>query len=101
MKLCSPLYAGKTLFSSYSNILLFIPLHFVDASDSSKKQFRELQVKYYELKERHDDLSEKLKFFTKVMVVRNIFYFPYRCYPTFTIQLLFSSSSTDGTALKL
>jgi len=36
-----------------------------DITDSSKKEYRELQVKYYEIKEKHDDLNEKLKFFTK------------------------------------
>ena len=44
-------------------------LSYTDVSDASKKQFRELQVKYFELKEKHDDLTEKLKFFTKVIKV--------------------------------
>lgn len=39
-----------------------------DVSDSSQKQYRELQVQYYALKEKHDDLTEKLKFFTSESV---------------------------------
>jgi len=35
-----------------------------DTTDSSQKQLRELQVKYFALKEKHDDSLEKLKFFT-------------------------------------
>ena len=51
----------------YNN--MYNVLSYTDVSDASKKQFRELQVKYFELKEKHDDLTEKLKFFTKVIKV--------------------------------
>ena len=49
------------------NVLAFF--FFLDTSDNSQKHFRELQVKYFALKEKHDDLVEKLKFFSGVSLI--------------------------------
>ena len=37
-----------------------------EATERQEKQHRELQREYYKLKEQHDELKEKMKFFTKV-----------------------------------
>lgn len=59
-----------SLFKGFAEtIQSFYALSYTDVSDASKKQFRELQVKYFELKEKHDDLTERLKFFTKVIKI--------------------------------
>jgi len=38
-----------------------------EATERQDKQNRELQREYYKLKEQHDELKEKMKFFTKVI----------------------------------
>lgn len=40
-----------------------------EAAEKRDKENRELQREYYRLKEQHDELKEKMRFFTKVSVV--------------------------------
>lgn len=44
-----------------------------DQYDKMAQEFREMQLNHYQLREKYDDLVEKMKFFTKVGY---IFYSP-------------------------
>ena len=37
-----------------------------DQYDKMAQEFREMQLNHYQLREKYDDLVEKMKFFTKV-----------------------------------
>ena len=38
----------------------------VESAEKLQSELREVRVQHYTLKEQHDDLKEKMKFFTKV-----------------------------------
>ena len=40
---------------------------FTESAEKLQTELRELRVQHYTLKEQHDDLKEKMKFFTKVI----------------------------------
>ena len=46
------------------NSNLFSPL---ESAEKLESELRGLRVQHYALKEQHDDLKEKMKFFTKVI----------------------------------
>ena len=51
-------------FSSVSSTL------FPESAEKLQTELREMRVQHYTLKEQHDDLKEKMKFFTKVICGR-------------------------------
>ena len=40
---------------------------FTESAEKLQTELREMRVQHYTLKEQHDDLKEKMKFFTKVI----------------------------------
>lgn len=47
-------------------INIFFFFFFSESAEKLQSELRELRVQHYTLKEQHDDLKEKMKFFTKV-----------------------------------
>lgn len=41
-------------------------MSYVESAEKLQSELREVRVQHYTLKEQHDDLKEKMKFFTKV-----------------------------------
>ena len=58
---------GSWLRSCYFFLSVSFTL-FPESAEKLQTELRELRVQHYTLKEQHDDLREKMKFFTKVFM---------------------------------
>ena len=48
-------------------------LFLLESAEKLQSELRELRVQHYTLKEQHDELKEKMKFFTKVIFAQPFF----------------------------
>ena len=59
-----------SMYLFYLSICVYIHLipivHVVEEAEKLEDEHRELKIKYFELKQEHDELTDKMKFFTKV-----------------------------------
>jgi hypothetical protein len=54
---------------------LCVVLCFVESNETLHQEIRDLKVNHFSLKEKHDEVSEKMRFFTKVTGNKNAFIF--------------------------
>jgi hypothetical protein len=72
-------YSKHSCTSSAQAIITVYCTHcvlcFVESNETLHQEIRDLNVNHFSLKEKHDEVSEKMRFFTKVTRNKNAFVF--------------------------
>lgn len=69
---------GQRPKSSPAPLNLKVVFVILESAEKLQSELRDLRVQFYTLKEQHDDLKEKMKFFTKVYLSPKVSFPPTR-----------------------